>query len=531
MTKFNADNKKQAVFNSGYRRLIFISFLFGAIFVSGMLFAKPVLAQCTGTFDHCGSIYDYCDCTIPTCGSRECGLCYGHDMRLCYYTNPNCSQLEDWGACQKGPTESWSTYPGSCLNECGEGGYNWVECFGGSGDCVGRAQGCNVGELCENASCVPASECGGGGIPPPPPPGSPDFTLAVSSPQSIYSCSSSTFDISIASLNNYSGYVNLFYNACPDAASCTLTPDYLYVSASTNGVVSQFKVASTCDAFPGTSYPITITASGTVYHQSTSTLTISYCFWPKDAACVSMIAPGTVIANKTFSASTTMKNTGSCEWLSTAFSSPYPDKLGSQNPQDNSRWGFGRVDLPVMRVKPNQTTTFNFNALAPLTTGTYPFDWKMLAENLAWYGGTCAASINVVSELSPTGDCDPPPGGDYTITRSCSFPGTVNGVDNGSLTIMPGVTFTVKTGQTIVWNSAKNIIPEGSIVFIGTGRFLKTNLWMVDSDVNGWPANFTQYYGDSTASLSDGINAPAACSSCRRRMYMNSIISTMSGSV
>ena len=391
-----------------------------------------------------------------------------------------------------------------------------------SGSCVSDPYGGYTTENCDG-------ECGS--PPPPPPPGNPDFSLTASTPPVIYPCGSSAFDISITSLNNYSGYVNLFYDACPAAASCTLTPDYLYVSASTNGVVSQFKATDTCDT-PTGGYPITITATDSgnnISHQSSSTLVVGTC-WPRNAACINMTVPGTVLGGHFFPASITMKNPlGYCNWRSVVLNPSYPDRLGSQNPENNLRWGLGRVELPVNTVFTNTTTTFNFNALAPLTIGTYPFDWKMLSENYIWYGQTCTASINV-TQLSISGDCDPPPGGDYTITKNCSFPGTVNGVDNGSLTIMPGVTFTVKTGQTIVWNSAKNIIPEGSIVFIGTGRFLKTNLWMVDSDVNGWPANFTQYYGDSTASLSDGINAPAACSSCRRRIYMNSIVFTMAGS-
>lgn len=91
------------------------------------------------------------------------------------------------------------------------------------------------------------------------------------------------------------------------------------------------------------------------------------------------------------------------------------------------------------------------------------------------------------------------PGGDLTITTTCSFSGTVNGVDSGSGTVntariilAPGGRLIINPGQKIVTGTLS--FSGGSITFGGT-LITNTPLWMTDGDSDGYPADTIQYYG------------------------------------
>lgn len=111
---------------------------------------------------------------------------------------------------------------------------------------------------------------------------------------------------------------------------------------------------------------------------------------------------------------------------------------------------------------------------------------------------------------------DVPPGGHYTVTNSCYFEGSVNGVDEGNLTIRTGSTLTIQAGQSIVWNQDFSIIiEEGASIAINKsgGQLVKSNLWMLDRDNNGYPGDLDQR---------DGREQPTA--EHRRRNEMTTII-------
>ena len=101
-----------------------------------------------------------------------------------------------------------------------------------------------------------------------------------------------------------------------------------------------------------------------------------------NAQFVSQSVPATMTAGQTYSVSVTMENTGTSTWTN---ASNY--KLGSQNPQDNTTWGLGRVDLAATdSITPGQHKTFVFNITVPLIHGTYNFQWRMLREAVEWFG-------------------------------------------------------------------------------------------------------------------------------------------------
>jgi|GEM_PF-4293635 len=110
-----------------------------------------------------------------------------------------------------------------------------------------------------------------------------------------------------------------------------------------------------------------------------------------------------------------------------------------------------------------------------------------------------AFGLWLMFSANPAHACTPPAGGSYTITASCSFSGSVHGIDNGNLTINAGVTLTINANQTIAWNSGRTITVNGSIAMSASGvRLKQTNLWMLDADNDDCPANSTQFAQDTT---------------------------------
>jgi tyrosinase len=80
--------------------------------------------------------------------------------------------------------------------------------------------------------------------------------------------------------------------------------------------------------------------------------------------------------------SVTMKNVGTDTWTPGG-ATPY--RLGSQNPQDNETWGFGRIDVPHP-VDPGSEVTFTREIRAPSNFGVYNYQWRMLQETIQWFG-------------------------------------------------------------------------------------------------------------------------------------------------
>jgi hypothetical protein len=112
----------------------------------------------------------------------------------------------------------------------------------------------------------------------------------------------------------------------------------------------------------------------------------------RNSEFVSQSVPATMQAGHVYPVSITLKNTGNTNWGSEGY------KLGSQNPADNTRWGLARVLLnsnPSEIVLPGQTKTFTFNVTAPSPPGSYPFQWQVLQEGVAWFGATTSAQITV----------------------------------------------------------------------------------------------------------------------------------------
>jgi hypothetical protein len=65
------------------------------------------------------------------------------------------------------------------------------------------------------------------------------------------------------------------------------------------------------------------------------------------------------------------------------------EAMGTQSPQDNMDWGTDRVDLPMAEsvpVDPGQFVAFTLRLTAPRVPGTYTYQWRMVQENIDWFG-------------------------------------------------------------------------------------------------------------------------------------------------
>lgn len=132
--------------------------------------------------------------------------------------------------------------------------------------------------------------------------------------------------------------------------------------------------------------------------------------------------------------------------------------------------------------------------------------------------------FGVFSQPSYAVNCAPPANGNYTLSESCTFANTVDGVDAGSGTTNTAV-MTIPNGVTLtIGNIASQTIGFGSITLGNTGSIIinkgvgaslkKGPLWMQDCNADGLPGSLTQ---------ATGASAPSTI--YRRRSLMSTISS------
>ena len=111
---------------------------------------------------------------------------------------------------------------------------------------------------------------------------------------------------------------------------------------------------------------------------------------PYNAAFSSQSVPSTMNPGQSYSVSVTFTNTGTTAWSAgTGF------KFVSQNPANNTTWGLNQIALNKF-VNIGSSYTFLFGVTAPLTPGSYNFQWQMWKDGVGFFG---APSTNVVVQV------------------------------------------------------------------------------------------------------------------------------------
>jgi hypothetical protein len=112
--------------------------------------------------------------------------------------------------------------------------------------------------------------------------------------------------------------------------------------------------------------------------------------------------PALLRLNQNATVNVTMKNIGLTSWTK---ASGY--KLGSQNTQDNTVWGFNRVELSdTDAILPGQEKTFQFEITAPNIAGNNNFQWKLIKEGVEWFGGLTPNKTIAIGAENYLDDCD-----------------------------------------------------------------------------------------------------------------------------
>jgi subtilisin family serine protease len=130
----------------------------------------------------------------------------------------------------------------------------------------------------------------------------------------------------------------------------------------------------------------------------TPNVTITVLSWSNQAQFISQSVPAAMYVGETYNVSVTMKNVGNTTWQT---SSNY--WLGSQNLQDNMRWGKNRVPLPFA-VPPGGQVTIPFTVTAPGTAGKQNFQWRMVQDGVEWFGPQ-TPNVQVTVKLPPCPSC------------------------------------------------------------------------------------------------------------------------------
>ena len=226
------------------------------------------------------------------------------------------------------------------------------------------------------------------------------------------------------------------------------------------------------------------------------------------------MAPG-----ETYDAQIVLRNTGNTTWPAASFD-PDADafNLGSQNPDDNTTWGFPRVEL-ANAVAPGQLAVINFTVTAPTTAGTYDFQWRMVHENFDWFG---AFTSNLVIEV---GTVLPPPPTNAAAFVSQIVPSTLTTGRTNAVTIVlrntGNTTWTTAAGFALaaqnplnntVWGTNRIALP-GPVAPGDTATFTFNAVAPSVAGTNNFQWRMVQgaagYFGDLSANVPIVVTAPA----------------------
>lgn len=199
---------------------------------------------------------------------------------------------------------------------------------------------------------------------------------------------------------------------------------------------------------------------------------------------------------------------------------------GSANPNNYASYGFFRLyttdpvsctDSGGTRIPALQGSDINLGS--GNTSQGFSYSASGSGEGLApsddyWY---CAFARNAYGTVASSGSdtfstpdgavsaCDPPTSGNHTISTSCSYTGSIGGVDagtgtNNTATLIIGSTksLTMNPAQQVAWGSIS--MQSGASINLGSGSSLRRSpVWVVDADADGKIGSTEQYIGAQPA--------------------------------
>jgi hypothetical protein len=179
--------------------------------------------------------------------------------------------------------------------------------------------------------------------------------------------------------------------------------------------------------------------------------------------------PLRVRAGARFTAYATFMNVGTTVWKQGVF------RLGSQSPQDNTKWGTNRIDLPA-DISPGGQVALQLNLTAPADpaaagcsvepngAASCTYQWRMVQEGVEWFGeSTAVATIQIFS--APKLTLVPPAGtdddlGKRKITVFAADP--ITGASVNVTVYINGVSG--NTGSAISYPGCVSLVPQKHFV-------------------------------------------------------------------
>ncbi|MCP3097979.1 S8 family serine peptidase [Myxococcus sp. K15C18031901] len=192
----------------------------------------------------------------------------------------------------------------------------------------------------------------------------------------------------------------------------------------------------------------------------------------RDAVFVRHVVPTSVVVGSPFTVSVTLRNTGSGTW-----SLANGDRLGSQNPQDNTTWGTNRIlPAPGASAARGEEMTFTATLTAPSTPGPRSMQWRMVQDGTTpmWFGAwTENPTIQVV--LPPHDAAYVRQSGPTTVMGNTPFLYTVTMRNTGTEAWRSDTGFTL-TAQHPAWSNAVGTLSPGEIVLPGQEKIFQVQV-------------------------------------------------------
>ena len=117
-------------------------------------------------------------------------------------------------------------------------------------------------------------------------------------------------------------------------------------------------------------------------------------FMEQDADLLGQAVPERLHPGETTTVTLLFRNTGHTTWRQADHHA-----LSTQNPLNNTVWtGLDRFPLPRAEVAPNEQVEFRVPITAPSEPGAYNFQWRMVQDDVEWFGEMTQNQVIVVGD-------------------------------------------------------------------------------------------------------------------------------------